>query len=845
GGTIYFAAGIWPSSGIYIYALDAETGKVRWCNSEVGLLKGRLDDHNRRPSPSGDTGLAPQGYFAISGDRLIVPSSRAQPGFLDRNTGKLAAYGTGWGGRVKLAKGCWYVAANSRYYVQSGDLWSLSPRRRHFIDPANFKGLKAFRDPVITEEAMYYSWPDLGKPGSYREIVAEDLAHPKEVVTKDKRGREKKRVVFPKLWGLAVKRRVHIRAGARLYAGAPGSVAAIDMPAKDKPASISWTAKIEGTPSRMIAAGGRLFVVTQEGQLYAFGPEEVVPERHVYPERRRAEVPDGWTRPAEGALSVTRSGSGYCLVLGFGSGRLVDGLVRLSGLHVIVVEPDPGKVADARRRLAGLGLYGTRVAVLQGDASGLRLPPYFAELIVTEDDAWLGKPRELSRWLRPYGGVAYVKTAASRVGALAERLKADPPYGIVVSGREGAVVLSRPGPLPEAADWTHAAADAGNTYVSADAHVKVPLAMLWFGGSMDEIFPDWDYTHSRYQEPLVTGGRIFIRVGRELSAADIYTGRRLWWTRLPPVPYKNFWELRRKYVLAADEESIYATCGRVCLRLSAESGRTTAEIKAPPTLEDADSVSWRDVRVCGERVILVAPRRLVGFDKKTNRVVWTVSPEEPSVSCVVGDKKVFYLSCPAPVSKAKEGKIVGTLVAAQIDTGAEVWRAAVDVRYFKGRRGGIQWPALTYSAANDVLLCADQRIRAFAGKSGKPLWSKELERQRLMLHPRTLFTEKSGMFDPLTGKAIRGRLKLRGRGCTSPLASTHLITGRDAHVYYVDLESYKQTFVRGLRPGCTNSLIPAGGLVNAPNFARGCTCNYAIYTSTAFVHAAEVGEPGE
>ncbi len=145
GGTIYFAAGIWPSSGIYIYAVDAETGKVRWCNSEVGLLKGRLDDHNRRPSPSGDTGLAPQGYFAVSGDRLIVPSSRAQPGFLDRNTGKLAAYGTGWGGREKLAKGCWYVAANSRYYVQSGDLWGLSPRKRHFIDPANFKGLKPFR----------------------------------------------------------------------------------------------------------------------------------------------------------------------------------------------------------------------------------------------------------------------------------------------------------------------------------------------------------------------------------------------------------------------------------------------------------------------------------------------------------------------------------------------------------------------------------------------------------------------------------------------------------------------------------------------------------------------------
>ncbi len=294
--------------------------------------------------------------------------------------------------------------------------------------------------------------------------------------------------------------------------------------------------------------------------------------------------------------------------------------------------------------------------------------------------------------------------------------------------------------------------------------------------------------------------------------------------------------------LAADEGSIYATCGRVCLRLSAESGRTTAEIKAPPTLQDADSVSWRDVRICGDRVILVAARHLVCLDKKTNRVVWTASPEQPPVGCVAGSDKVFYLACPSPAPKAKEGKTKGALVAVRIDTGAEIWRAAVDVRYRKGRRGGIEWSALAYSAANDVLLCADQRIQAFAGKSGERLWSKDIERQRLMLHPKILFTEKSGMFDPFTGKAIRGRLKLRGRGCTSPVASTNLITGRDAHVYYVDLESYKQTFVRGLRPGCTNSLIPAGGLVNAPNFARGCTCNYAIYTSTAFVNAAEVGE---
>ena len=35
-GKVYFAAGIWPFMGIFIHALDAETGKVIWTNSGSG-----------------------------------------------------------------------------------------------------------------------------------------------------------------------------------------------------------------------------------------------------------------------------------------------------------------------------------------------------------------------------------------------------------------------------------------------------------------------------------------------------------------------------------------------------------------------------------------------------------------------------------------------------------------------------------------------------------------------------------------------------------------------------------------------------------------------------------------
>ena len=44
----------------------------------------------------------------------------------------------------------------------------------------------------------------------------------------------------------------------------------------------------------------------------------------------------------------------------------------------------------------------------------------------------------------------------------------------------------------------------------------------------------------------------------------------------------------------------------------------------------------------------------------------------------------------------------------------------------------------------------------------------------------------------------------------------------------------------GFRTGCKNSLIPAGGILNAPNYASGCTCNYPVFTALALVHMPDV-----
>jgi hypothetical protein len=74
-----------------------------------------------------------------------------------------------------------------------------------------------------------------------------------------------------------------------------------------------------------------------------------------------------------------------------------------------------------------------------------------------------------------------------------------------------------------------------------------------------------------------------------------------------------------------------------------------------------------------------------------------------------------------------------------------------------------------------------------------------------------------------------------------------MITVRDGHLSHFDLAGGGHVCVRGIRSGCTNSLIPAGGILNAPNYGRHCTCNYPLSVSLALVTMPEAAawDPAE
>jgi len=651
-GIVYFTASIWPFMGTFVYALDAETGKVLWRNDSTGSMY-ILQPHT---SPA-FAGLAPQGYLALSGDRLLVPNGRSVAAALSRETGKFLYYHHA----ANKSNGDYHVVATDTHFMNSGMVFNTS-------DGTAVTVLRT--RPVVEDNTAFFC-----DGQKLRAIVLADPSVERFVGPK---GDAQTRTVFPQVLEFACRGQAYIKAGKRLYTGAEGLIQVIeiekqeagaarpvanageqgeeegddadfldDLDSLDKeeddgtadlpgplipepsvpargpgpaaPAPFTLTAtvaaemSIDGTPCGMLAADGKLFVVTKQHRIYCFGEREAEPETFFPPVEPVAQQSDTWTPKARGILERARVKDGYCLALGIGSGRLVEELVAQSLLSVVVLEPDEKRVAAARRKLDDAGLYGARVHVIRGDLSDASLPPYFASLVASEnllaaeDDGEEALVTRLHYSLRPYGGVALLPADAGRRRALVQAAEAAGLANLEVTQDGEFVRLARTGALPGAAEWTHQYADASNTVLSKDRLVKLPLGLLWFGGPTHEkILP----RHGHGPTPQVAGGRLFIEGMDILRAMDVYTGRVLWEADLLGlgVPYSftghqpGANSLGSNYVSLQD--GVYVVYKGKCLRLDPTTGQTVAEFALPPDPVTREAPQWGYIGVSND--VLVA-----------------------------------------------------------------------------------------------------------------------------------------------------------------------------------------------------------------------------------------------
>lgn len=547
-GKLFFAASIWPFMGIFIHAVDPESGEILWTNSGDGT-NWTVQPHN---APS-FAGVVPQGHLAAAGRNLVVPGGRSTPAIYDTETGELRhfAFDKREGGHEVGALGDLYFCGGIGRLMASGKKiegdapavfgpdFALAPEEDDLrLWSTDFKleeKVSTDRRGVRTRELV----PE------FREISDVDLDED-----------------IPGTW--------RIRAGSRFFAAGGGKIAAYEL---ENPKPV-WKTEIEGEVYSMLAGDDRLFVVTREGQLLCFGAEkpEIVWESFSKPD-------DEISAPAKHADLVSIAGKlvgdapGYGLVLGVEDGSLVRELVADSSLQIIAVDPDQEKIDQLRRDLRAS--YGVSFAAIVDDPAEIALPPYFARFITTETPAAAEKLADNAfEALRPYGGAML----------LGERVEGE------FEGGEweevgGFFALRRNGPLPDTDDWTHQYANAAQTVVSRDKRVKAPLGVLWFGGpSHAGILP----RHGHGPSPQVAGGRLFIEGPNLLRAVDVYTGSLLWEADLPgfgeyydtTAHFAGAGEIGSNYVSLADR--IYAVYGESILELNTENGETLREFVVDP-----------------------------------------------------------------------------------------------------------------------------------------------------------------------------------------------------------------------------------------------------------------------
>jgi len=883
-GKIYFAASIWPFMGIFIHALDAESGELIWTNSGSGSIY--IRQQHRSPAFAG---VAPQGYMAATEQVLLVSGGRTVPAAYDRKTGRFL-----------------YFHVSSRQFSNHAGGYNVSAVGRHFFNDGAMYELQSGKGVLSTGRRTYVYGSDAVYYSDGKEVIAGALppAELKKVEYVDWRKKKRTRLEFNELFRASLDpmpETIFLKAGNRLYGGRKdGSVMAVDL-AKDRAPAVSWRGKVQGAPWNMLAADGKLFVVTLEGRIYCFGAKEVRAKTHALEKLNLQPRSDSWAGAAKTILKQPGTTEGYCLVLGAGTGRLAEELLARSRLHVIVIDPDAKKVEALRRRWDAAGLYGTRIAAHAGQPVSFPLPPYLASLIVSQDLEAAGFDKtpefvkKVFRALRPYGGAACFAASGQQREALRQAVaRLNLPNAKLDVRSDGFVLLKRPGPLPGSAYWTHQYADAANTVVSRDRLVKAPLGLLWFGGpSNEKVLP----RHGHGPSPQVVGGRLFIEGRDIIRAVDVYTGRLLWERALKDLGRYYASILHQpgagagggNYVSLPD--GIYIAYKKIALRLDPATGKTVKEFHLPRD-EGGNEPYWgyigvhENLLIAGATPVAIkaivdrktkevtkvevqrntrfasASKRLVVMDRHSGELLWQREAKHlfRHNAIVAGGDRIFCIDTISAGKRAmlrrrgRQPEVTPVLYALNARTGKELWRA----------EEGVFGTWLGYSAERDVLLEAGSKARdragdeigtgmtAYRGRDGKVIWRDPNINYRgpCMLHHDTIITQSRAV-NLLTGLRVRREQPLTGEpmdwkftrnyGCNTVIGSEHLLTFRSAAAGFYDLDSDCGTGnLGGFKSGCTSNLIAADGVLNAPDYTRTCTCSYQNQTSLALVHMPDV-----
>ncbi len=820
--TVYFAAGIWQSDGVFIHALDTQTGQPKWSNDKSGGLE--------MPQPHGGanakSGVSAQGYLLADSDQLYIPTGRAVPAVFSRKDGKLSYYhlqkNQQRGGSFAVLADQFFYNGGCLFDKKSGDLSSRLGTGATVSIPGGIMRAEG-------KSLAQYRWVDRTK--------------------KDRKGKtvkvrelEKTRLIDSDLDVLEF-----LVAGSNAIRGETGRVSAVDYSAQR---NTWWSHKVEGNAIGLAYGNGRLIVSTDNGFIYCFdGLEQSETETITQVSYSAASLPNEINQAADEILKKTGSTEGYCVDLECETGELAIALALKSKLNIYATSSDEKKVAMARKNINAAGLYGSRITVHLVDAAKPIYPQRFANLVVSQHSLTNEVTKELSaelhRLQRPYGGMLCV-------------------------GPAGKMKVEKRGELKGAGSWTHMYADAANTVCSTDEIVKGPLEMFWFR-DVDFELPN---RHGRGPAPLIHRGVMVVGGVDGICGIDAYNGRTLW--IYEKKEYLKDFDGIHHDVAAAEvgnhfclgDHSLFLRTENRCIQLDLKTGKKMAEFLTPTGNQDKNRawgyLAYQNGLLYGSisnEEHKVSPRyklsklypesvKLFAYDVETKKIKWEYAAKHSirNNTIAVGEKSVYLIDRPIamqdritnprrngrPQPKLKPNEQPsGLLVSLESETGKPIWKKKTDIfgtQLSVSNQFGVLLMSYLGQNHNFFSLPSEVggRLAAFDSKSGDRLWDQEaVYKTRPLINGSTVYTQE-GAWNLYSGEPIPFKLN-RSYGCGQIAGSKNMMLFRSATLGYLDLtRDAKVENYGGIRLGCWINAIPAGGLVLVPDGSAKCKCSYQM-----------------
>lgn len=512
---------------------------------------------------------------------------------------------------------------------------------------------------------------------------------------------------------------------------------------------------------------------------------------------------------AEQVMEQTGIQGGIACVIGADHLAQAEALAEKGGFIVHVLDSDPARIEDTKKKLADKSVLGRTVFVYPMSENRLPHADHLLDLVVAGADAPVDE-KEILRVLAPARGKAWLngkiidKPALPGAGDWTHRMgnpgnnpaatdtAFQPPMAIQYIALPfhtsfHGTMLTEGGLRVEMSDWTSKKPDriplAGKLTVRSQANGTA----LWQAELPKNIEPDWPIS-------ALVGGRIYIADG-EANAVRVYEGAT--GQRLPDI------------VMPGDAE-------RRVLWLAIENGRLCALLGEQPPTRTPFKMTTASESILMHQAQAHAGRRLIALDLKTGQPIF--EHEEPNPI----DHRTIALD---------RGRIyfyaIETRVGCLDENGKLAWEnrdaSWIETLSQRGPMNANHEAASTMLAGpgNQIMLTVPRQGREsmiFDKTTGKLLFTVKAGSPKNYFVGDKLYTGTSA-YDPATGDVLeQSRELMSGMGC----GIATWVPGLESGVAHVDF---------GFKSPCGVGSHAAGGLLQfAPSQ---CDCGHHIHATTA------------